>query len=574
MIRDLLLLIGLQLQLSWNRFWRMLLWRKLLTIFLFGLMGAGMIGVSVLVGIGSGTLLSRFPQYQLESLLPGIILTAIALFLLISSFGLALGSLFFSRDLDILMTAPVSRRAVFVSKLLGGFTTYYAIVLASALPALIAYGIGLHYGPLYFILMLIAVLGTPLLPAGLGALLVLLVARVVPARRVREVMGLAAALFGSACALLGNTASYWSRQLSATGVSTSLESLLNAIRTVQNLPVPSLMAGRGLAEAGQGNLLPALGLLSGFLLVTFGFFAGCVYVADHLYAAGWLRMQSGGDAKRKAATAATERAAQRDLLVRAAPFFAISLKDWRIIPRDLRSFAQFLSPLFLIPLIYFQLFVNTGGTRYNSQTVSQMIGGLANGVDLSSILLTGTILLSTIFVFSRIAQTGISMEGRSYWILKAAPLAPRDLLLGKFVAAMLPFTILATLLLVIAAFVRGFSLGGFLYGWFGILLLGSGMIAMDVGLSVPWANLDWDDPRKMHSGWAGLIALIGYVLIGVIGGGFLALPYVVQLIPFVNVYLTPVAWLVGPFLAVGFTGAVASLFIWLGLSRLGKVGDA
>ena len=48
----------------------------------------------------------------------------------------------------------------------------YAIIALTALPALITYGVGLGYGPLYYVLMLLALVGTPLLPAGLGALLV------------------------------------------------------------------------------------------------------------------------------------------------------------------------------------------------------------------------------------------------------------------------------------------------------------------------------------------------------------------------------------------------------------------
>ena len=590
MIQDLILLVGLQSQTSWNQFWRMKLGRKLLNIFVFGLMGIMLIFASGAVGLASGTLLKRSPELQLESLLPGLILTAIALLLLVSSFGLALGSLFFSRDLDLLMTAPVSRRAVFISKILSGFTTYYLLVFALAVPALLTYGISLHYGPFYFIFMLVAVLGTPLLPAGLGALLVLLVARVAPVRRVREVLGLVAALFGTSCALISNTASYWSRQLS--GIDPTLEGLLKLIHSFANLPVPSLVAGRGLVAAGQGSLLPALGLMVSFLLVTFGFFAGCVWLADRMYATGWLRMQGAGSTKRthRAPTSLAAPAApavampvasageqadapglsrSRRREIGTAPFFAIALKDWRIIPRDLRNFAQFLSPLFLIPLIYIQLFLTPGGGR--GQTMAQMVNTYAPGVDLSSILLAGTVLMSTIFVFSRIAQTGISMEGRSYWIIKAAPISGRELLLGKFIGAMIPFTLLSTLLLVIATFVRHFSLGGFLYGWFGILLLGAGMLAMDVGVSVPWANLEWDDPRKMHSGWGGLLAFIGYIFIGVLGGSFLALPYVAELfLPFI----APVAWLVGPFFAVGFTGLIAALSLWLGLSRLHKVGEA
>jgi ABC-2 type transport system permease protein len=438
-------------------------------------------------------------------------------------------------------------------------------------PALIAYGIGLHYGAAYYVLMLLAVLGTPLLPAGLGALLVLLVARVAPARRVREVLALAAALFGSICALLGNTSSYWIRQIQPTFGGDALAAVLSALRGLADLPIPSLWAGRGLAMAGAGDLGGGLVFLAGFLLLTFGFFAGCTWLAERMYTSGWLRMQSAGEAKRKprkAASSAENSAANRIFGGSVPPWAAIAFKDWRVIPRDLRNFAQFLSPLFLIPVVYVQLFLNTGGR--SGQTLAQTIGALDVGVDFSNILLAGTVLMSTIFVFSRIAQTGVSMEGRSYWILKAAPLAGRDLLLGKFAAALAPFSVLSTLLLGTAALLRGFTPVGFLYGWFGVLLLGAGMLAMDVGLSVPWANLNWDDPRKMRSGWGGLIALVGYVVIGVLGGLSLALPYLAgKYLPFI----APVAWVLGPFLAIGFTGLVAGGALWLGLGRLGKVGE-
>jgi hypothetical protein len=53
----------------------------------------------------------------LEALLPGLILTAVALLILFSSFAVALGSLFLSGDLETLMIAPVSRRAVFTAKI-------------------------------------------------------------------------------------------------------------------------------------------------------------------------------------------------------------------------------------------------------------------------------------------------------------------------------------------------------------------------------------------------------------------------------------------------------------------------
>ena len=45
-----------------------------------------------------------------------------------------------------------------------------------------------------------------------------------------------------------------------------------------------------------------------------------------------------------------------------------------------------------------------------------------------------------------------------------------------------PFAILSTVLLMGAAIWRGFSLFGLLYGWFGVELLGAGMLA------IAWAS--------------------------------------------------------------------------------------
>src|SRR5262249_1312988 len=120
----------------------------------------------------------------LEGLFPGVVLSLITVVLLLSSFGVALGSLFLASDLDLLMAAPVDRRAVFVSKILDGIGWYYALVAALALPALFAYGAALRFGPAYYGFTLVTVLVAPLLPAALGAVLVLLVARFAPARRV------------------------------------------------------------------------------------------------------------------------------------------------------------------------------------------------------------------------------------------------------------------------------------------------------------------------------------------------------------------------------------------------------
>ncbi len=562
---DLWLLLGLRWMLTANTFRERKRWQQALQV-LGTLWVVGWLGfVSGLAGFGVGALLRRFPEAPLEALLPGLILTAVAAIILISSFAIALGSLFLTSDLETLMTAPVSRRALFTAKILDGLVTYYAITIIAAVPALVTYGIVLRYGPLYYVLAIVAVVGTPLLPAGVGALLTMLVARFAPARRVREVLGLVGALVGISFSLVGQTSRLWTQRLFGPGQDP--QEILGHLRQLAAIPLPSLVAGRGLAAAGAGNWAAAAAELAGFLVLTFGLFAGCVVAADRLYATGWARMQGAGVANRSRARVARD-AANAGWLGRAPAWAAIALKDWRTIPRDLRNFAQLLTPLVILPIVYFNII---GGGRRSSSALTDTLSGLGRGtVDPVGIVVAGGILLATVLIFRRVAATAISMEGRAWWMLKLAPISGQELLRGKLAAALVPFAILSTLLLLGATLWRGFSAVGFLYGWFGIQLLGAAILATATGAAVPWAKLDWDDPRKMSSGWGNLISLIAGVLVAGVAGLLLCLPFVaVAFAP----GLVLAAWLVGPLLALAIVAGAVRASLGIGARFLARVGE-
>jgi len=562
---DLWLLLGLRWTLSWNTFRGRKRWQQALQI-LGTLWVGGWLGfVSGLAGFGIGAILRRFPEAPLEALLPGIILTAVAAIILISSFAIALGALFLTSDLETLMIAPVSRRALFTAKILDGLVSYYAITIVAAVPALVTYGLVLRYGVLYYVLAIVAVLGTPLLPAGVGAILTLIVARFAPARRVREVLGLVGALVGVGFSLLGQSSRLWTQRLFGAGQDP--QELVGYLRQLAAIPLPSIVAGRGLAAAGGGQPALAAAELAGFLVLTFGLFAGCVVVADRLYATGWARMQGSGSANRSRAQVARD-AANAGWLGRAPAWAAIALKDWRTIPRDLRNFAQLLTPLVILPVVYFNI---VGGGRRRSNELSDTLSGLGKGtIDPVGIIVAGGILLATVLIFRRVAATAISMEGQAWWMLKIAPISGQELLRGKLAAAVVPFALLSTLLLLGATFWRGFSAVGFLYGWFGIQLLGAAILATAVGAAVPWAKLDWDDPRKMSSGWGNLISLIAGTFVAGLAGILLCLPFVaVAFAP--NLVLA--AWLVGPILALTIVAGTVWGSLQLGGRFLARVGE-
>src|SRR5262249_61698608 len=103
-------------------------------------------------------------------------------------------------------------------------------------------------------------------------------------------------------------------------------------------------------------------------------------------------------------------------------------------------------------------------------------------------------------------------------LLRPPPLSAMAPLAGTRRPAAIPFAVLSTVLMAGAAFWLGFSFLGALYGWFGIQLLGMGMLALSLAFGVPWARLDWDDPRRMGSGWGALLSTASSGLLGLVVG--------------------------------------------------------
>jgi ABC-2 type transport system permease protein len=568
MFADTWLLLQLRWHVAWNTFRHRSMAARVFSV-IGTVVFAGAVGLGFFaLGVGLGFVSREFPDPDLAALLPGGLLAALSVIMLLTSFGVALGTLFLANDLELLMSAPVDRRAVFLSKMIDGMVPNYGILAIMALPALIAFGIGQGWGPLYYLLVVVTLVVLPLLPAGLGAMLVLLVARVAPVRRVREILGFAGALFGIGCGLLGQTSRFWVPGLAGGAGRPDAEAALDSVRGWASVPLPPLMAGRGLASAGLGDLGMTVVSFGGFFVVTVGFFVGCVWVADRLYASGWVRMQSSGSAKRGKERSARA-AARAGWLGRAPAWLAIALKDWRVIPRDLRNFAQILAPLALLPFVFFSIVAGEDGGRrrpgrnpFDSFDVSQGAVG---------VFVAAGILVAVLFVFGRIAETSISMEGKSWWLTKAAPLSPWEVLVGKLMAAAIPYAMVSLVFMVAAGVWRGFDLVWFLYGLFGVEMLGLGLLAVGVGLSVPWAKLDWDDPRKMLPWQTALLTLVAWLVMGAIGGGLLCLPFFVELF---SPDLVGLMMLLGAALSTLVTGGVAYGVMRLGMQQLGNVGEA
>jgi ABC-2 type transport system permease protein len=524
MFNAIVVLVRARLQILRNTFWRGRLVRKLgilalAALILFGAFGFYSFARFVVRALRSPQLLevlreaaTRNPDIPSDpapylAAVPSVVLLAALGLLVFSSFSSLLNSLFLSGDMDMLLVAPVPMRAVFVVKFFGGLLAQYLLLAALLGPVLLGYGQGMGYGPLYHLSAVIALLLTPLLPAGVGALLVMAVVRVLPARRAREIVSILGGLVGVSFYLLSQLGGQVAGRVATPE---NLGALLAA-----DMPLlPSAWAGRALVAAGEGETLPLLFYGGLFVLASLAVFAGCLLLAERLYYAGWSNLAAEGGRisrarrdERQPRPGEPQGLSLGDRLLAPLPrqSRAIFIKDLRLFSRDLRNLQALIFPVALAAIWTYQVF--SGPPRATPRT--PLPEWAAQLQELAGVGIAFFICLS---LSTALAGTGVSREGKTFWILKLAPISSSRLLLGKLALAFLPFPLIGTLFLFGLGVARGVSPLLLIQQW-GLLILGGlGCAAFGMGLGAFFPRLDWENPAQQSTWQTGCIGTIFYPL--------------------------------------------------------------
>ncbi len=432
--------------------------------------------------------------------LPGLVLLVALSLLIFSSFSSLLASLYLSGDLDILLVAPVPMRAVFVVKFFGGLLPQYVLLFALLGPVLLGYGQGMGYGPGYHLCAVLTLALLPLLPAGLGALLVMAVVRVLPAHRAREIVSVLGGLIAVAFYVLSQLIDTWVPEVATPD---TLAALLRA-----ELPVlPSTWAGRALVAVGEGRLAPALFYGGLFATLSIAVFAACLVLAERLYYTGWSNLAIQGGRPRRPRRASQPVTAHWPRVAAPLPqeARAILAKDVRLFFRDLSNLQALIFPIAFALLWFYQLLAG----RPDRETAPDAPAWLTEMGGFGAIAIVFFICLS---LSSALAGTGVSREGRTFWILKIAPISPLSILLGKLILAYLPFPTAGSFFLVVFALVQGIELLTLARQWALLLLAGLGCAAFGIGLGAVFPRLNWENPKQQRTWQSGCLGTLFYPL--------------------------------------------------------------
>lgn len=470
---------------------------------------------SAFLGYGASFLLRpEMPVRVGPGVFPGLLLTFVLLGVLITGLNQAVRALFLSGDLERLVVAPVRTRSVMVAKLLSRLPGNVALLLVMAVPAWVAYGIGAGAGVVYYVLGLALLLLAPLFGLGVGALLAMVLVRLMPPNRLNEMLAASYALFGIMFALLAQLP-----RLFFANEETSMQTLETAgelVGRVEGLPLPSMMAGRGLMalDAGQVDGGGLLGILF-YLLITVGLFFGVVMFGERFYLSGWLKAQSAGG-KRRGLDADGGAFSGRSLAV------SLSLKDWLLRIRDPRQLVSLLGGGVIAIVVSALALFNDNGGQGSMMDLSGpgVIEAPGNWAALTAAIQPGVLmaawsLFAAYVILSTPAMSALALERRSFSLLKAAPLRPREVWSAKLWGVLVPSGVIFAAFLLLTRIIMPFSLSWLPYALAAGLLMIAGLTMINVSVGFRFANLDWDDPRRMTTSGGGWISLLLTLVYGV-----------------------------------------------------------
>jgi ABC-2 type transport system permease protein len=437
--------------------------------------------------------------------MPTVIVSFAFVAVLLTNFGVLLQALYLAGDMDFLLSAPLPMRAVFFTKLLQVILPNFGLVCLFSLPVLFGLGVSSHYQFAYYPLVVVSLALLTLAAGGISGLLVMAVVRVIPARRVAEVLGFIGVI-------LSVLISQSSRLFTDVNLSNSqLSTGLNTLVKINNPLSPLAWAGRGLVNIGNGQWLSGVGLLALALTFAAAIFWLALTSSERLYYSGWASLQASPRKKRKPVqrpdSQMRESAPGHVLLSKwenvnrtwfTERFISPSLramvwKDITLLRRDLRNLSQLITPLILGVIVVVSMATSgLDGNRQPDFLPSNTINISFYG-SLAFALFVGwsLVLTLTIGAFSR--------EGKNYWLIKTSPIKTRTLMLSKFLVSFIPSLLFEWILLLVIQIVQHGEIGLLFYGFIITPLYVAGSIGINLAFGVIGARLDWQDPRQMNS---------------------------------------------------------------------------
>ena len=433
----------------------------------------------------------------------GLILVGFFSILLLSNVITALSTFFLARDLDLLVSAPVDWLKLYLAKLLETLVHSSWMVILMAVPIFAAYGVVYSGGPLFPLIVLATFLPFLVVPAVIGTAFTLLLVNIFPARRTRDILSVIAVMAAGGIVVLFRLV-----RPERLARPEGFRSLVDFIAILRG-PTSPMMPSEWVQRAVMSWLGRRTDLLPYYLLWSTAAASSVVGALLHrrLYATGFSKAQESGGRGAKGGT--MSKLGRRAL----RPFGVVKrelvLKEVRVFFRDTTQWSQ----LILLGVLVMVYVVNIKFLPLRGEGVTFF---LVNVVPFLNLVLAGFVLAS---IAARFIFPGVSLEGRTFWLLRSSPMSMRELLWSKFWVGTLPLLILALaivgltdVLLQVSDFMMAVSI-------FSITFMTMAIAGMAMGFGAVFPQFETENAAQIPTSFGGLlfmmssVALIGAVVV-------------------------------------------------------------
>jgi ABC-2 type transport system permease protein len=416
--------------------------------------------------------------------------------LLLSNIINALSTFFLARDLDTLVGAPVDWLAFYAAKLTETVINSSWMVMLLVVPILATYGVVYHGGPLFALVAIGSLLPFILLPAIVGSAVTLFLVNVFPARRTRDILSVIAILAASAVVVLFRVMRP-ERLVRPEGFHNLVEFV--SVLKSQSPWSPSDWMQQAVMSWLTGTPDP----LPFYLLWSTAAALFVIGAAVHawLYPVGFTKAQESGKQFAKSGTLSR---LMRTVL---APFGVLRrelvLKELRVFFRDSTQWSQLILLAVLIVVYVF----NVKFLPLKADGVSHF---LRNVIPFCNLLVAGFVIAS---VAGRFIFPGVSLEGRTWWLLRASPLDIGDLLWAKFWVGTMPLLILALLIVVVTDTLLQVNAFIFAVSVFTITFLTFAIAALAICFGTIFPQFETENAAQIPTSFGGLVFMMVSVLL-------------------------------------------------------------
>jgi ABC-2 type transport system permease protein len=430
----------------------------------------------------------------------GLMLVSFFSLLLLSNVITALSSFFLAKDLDLLVSAPVDWLRVYSAKLME--TTIFSswMVVLMAIPMFTAYGMAYDGGWGFGAFVAFALVPFLVIPSVLGSATTLLLVNIFPARRTRDILSVIAVMTAGGIVLLFRLV-----RPEKLARPEGFRSLVDFIAVLRG-PTSPLLPSEWLQKSVMGFLGSTPDWLSLYMLWSTAAALIVLGALLHraLYAAGFSKAQE--SAERWAHAGLLQRFAMRLLAPMGTLKRELVMKELRLFFRDTTQWSQLILLAVLVVVYVFNI-------KYLPLKGEGITFFLINVVPFLNLVLAGFVLAS---IAARFIFPGVSLEGRTLWLLRSSPLAMRDLLWAKFWVGTLPLLVLALGIVVVTDYLLQVSTFMFLVSVFTITFMTFAIAGLAIGFGTLFPQFETENAAQIPTSFGGLLFMMASI--GMIGG--------------------------------------------------------